>query len=185
MLCNFKQARRARNRKEAEISRRSVSIAYHLKVGRDRVRVCQIMFLHTLCTGEWSVRNWLKNNRKSGADVLENNSRNENDAAHISKRKCEKKLRSLKEFFDQIPKMESHYCRASTMKLYLEPLWKSKSVLYEFYKSDSCSKNSLNYVSKTAFKQLFKKNNFSLFAPKKDACDICAGFKTNNIDEVT
>jgi hypothetical protein len=104
---------------EAEISRRSVSIAYHLKVGRDRVRVCKTMFLHTLCTGEWSVRNWLKNNRKSGADVLENNSRNENDAAHISKRKCEKNLRSLKEFFDQIPKMESHYCRTSTMKLYL------------------------------------------------------------------
>lgn len=183
MLCDLKKIQRARDRKETEKSRRSNSIEYHFKVGEARVRVCKKMFLNTLCAGEWTIRNWLKKNSKTG-NAKDDGSMDDNIVPVPKKKRREREMRSLQEFFDQLPKMESHYCRASSKKLYLEPHWKSKSDLYEFYKTDWCQKG-INYVSKSTFKQLFKKNNLSLFSPKKDACDICAGHKTENIDEIT
>lgn len=39
----------------------------------------------------------------------------------------------LNTFFDLLPKLESHYCRASTSKLYLESVWLTKTSLYNFY----------------------------------------------------
>ncbi|KAF2888935.1 hypothetical protein ILUMI_17238 [Ignelater luminosus] len=49
MLCDFKRTQRARNRKDIEKSRRSISMNYYLKVEKDRVKVCKNMFLNTLC----------------------------------------------------------------------------------------------------------------------------------------
>jgi len=36
-------------------------------------------------------------------------------------------------FLESLPKMESHYCRKSTSKLYLEPLVQSHLQLYNIY----------------------------------------------------
>lgn len=79
--------------------------------------------------------------------------------------------------------MESHYCRASTKKLYLEPIWKSKSDLYDFYKKDWCQQTSISPVSLSKFKEVFNEKKLGLFTPKKDQCDICAGHKLGNVDE--
>ncbi|KAK9685262.1 hypothetical protein QE152_g38193 [Popillia japonica] len=94
MLCVFK---RARDRKETEKSKRSFSKEYYLKVGGDRVKVCKTIYSHTLSIGEWIVRNWLKNSKKSGADMLENNSRDDSDGVHLSRKRHgeEKKLKRI------------------------------------------------------------------------------------------
>lgn len=34
----------------------------------------------------------------------------------------------LNTFLDSLPKMESHYCRANTKKLYLEPIWLTNQI---------------------------------------------------------
>ncbi|KAF2886621.1 hypothetical protein ILUMI_19552 [Ignelater luminosus] len=49
MLCDFKRTQRAKDRKDIEKSRRSISMNYYLKVERDRVKVCKNMFLNILC----------------------------------------------------------------------------------------------------------------------------------------
>ena len=41
----------------------------------------------------------------------------------------------LKEFFDKIPKAPSHYCRKDTKKVYLTPLVRTLTKLYEIYKA--------------------------------------------------
>nr|CAI5841243.1 unnamed protein product [Callosobruchus analis] len=89
----------------------------------------------------------------------------------------------LRNFFNDLPKMESHYCRASSKKLYLEPLWASKSSLYNLYKNDYCARNQLESVSNAKFYTTFNDLNLSLFRPKKDECEVCVGYRTKNISE--
>lgn len=45
---------------------------------------------------------------------------------------------NLKEFVEELPKLESHYCRKSSTKLYVEQTFKTKSELYLLYKDNWC-----------------------------------------------
>lgn len=185
MLTNVKIPERKRDRKEMDKSRRSASLEYNLKIGNNMIRVCKTMFLNTLSVGEWSVLNWSKDNHMSIEDNENLNDVTDGETKDIlkSRRMLKKESDNLNEFLDTLPKIESHYCRASTKKLYLEPLWLSKTALYEFYKNDWCLQKNINPMSITRFKQVFIAKNLSLFRPKKDECDICAAFKHNNIEE--
>lgn len=90
----------------------------------------------------------------------------------------------LETFFDSLCKMESHYCRSSSQKLYLEPLWHTKFDLYRFYKEVYCRENNhIEPVSHTTFYEVFENKNLSLYRPKKDECDTCVFYKQKNISE--
>nr|CAH7748432.1 unnamed protein product [Callosobruchus chinensis] len=91
--------------------------------------------------------------------------------------------RQLRRFFDSLLKLESHYCRKDSSKFYLEPLWTSKSQLYKLYKDDFCPREKAEPLRITSFCNVFEDLNLSLFRPKKDLCDICESFKTENINE--
>nr|CAI5843645.1 unnamed protein product [Callosobruchus analis] len=88
-----------------------------------------------------------------------------------------------KKFFKLLPKLESHYCRSSSSKLYLEPMWTSINELYKFYSEHYCDENSIIPVSRTAFFEKFNKENLSIYIPKKDMCDICVAYDTRNIGQ--
>lgn len=88
----------------------------------------------------------------------------------------------LKKFFDELPKMPSHYCRASSTKLYLEPVVQNKSKLYKLY-CDKCNEQQEEHVSRWLFDQIFMEKNLSIFLPKKDQCDVCCSHKVGNISE--
>lgn len=88
-------------------------------------------------------------------------------------------------FFNALPKLESHYCRKSSSKLYLEPNWTSKSGLYHCYKENWCKERNTLPLPYPLFSNMFDDLNLSLFTPKKDQCDICMSYTTNNLDEVT
>ncbi|CAI6355833.1 unnamed protein product [Macrosiphum euphorbiae] len=79
--------------------------------------------------------------------------------------------------------MESHYCRANTSKLYLEPIWLNKQALNKFYCEDFCVFNQTTPMSKPVFvMSLENKNIFIfLFTSKIDACDICTAYETGNL----
>ncbi|GFY52896.1 uncharacterized protein TNIN_34611 [Trichonephila inaurata madagascariensis] len=94
-----------------------------------------------------------------------------------------KPRRQVRRFFDSLPKLESHYCRKDSSKLYLEPLWTSKSQLYNAYKDDFCPREKAEPLIITSFCNIFEDLNLSLFRPKKDLCDACESFKTGNITE--
>jgi hypothetical protein len=74
-------------------------------------------------------------------------------------------------FFNEIEKAPSHYCRKNSSKIYLEPLIKKKKQLYKLYRqatADSDAGVHVNPVSITAFYRYFKSQNYSLVKPKKD-----------------
>ncbi|KAL4717006.1 hypothetical protein ACJJTC_001867 [Scirpophaga incertulas] len=78
--------------------------------------------------------------------------------------------------------MLSHYCRASSTKLYLEPVVQSKLKLYKLY-CEKCNEQQEKPTSRWLFDQIFNKKNLSLFSPKKDQCDLCCSHDVGNISE--
>ncbi|VDI01121.1 Hypothetical predicted protein [Mytilus galloprovincialis] len=159
--------------KKAENSRRKYSFKYFLKKNGHRVLVCKKMFLSTLAIGERTLYDWLM---KSGNGIPEkpnqrsSNHRNPDGNA------------SAKEFLELLPKMPSHYCRASTSKIYLEPTFTSFSELYREY-NNFCSNRGKNIISIKVFRRIFEDEHLSLFQPKKDQCDICCAFEMSNVSE--
>lgn len=133
------------------------------------------MFLNTLGVGEWVIKSWATHNTEVTED--------EKNVKPRGQRFSENSRRPLLIFFENLPKLESHYCRASTTKRYLEPVWMSKSDLYKFYKNNFCKENRVQPVSMTTFAQMFDKQNLSIYQPKKDKCDICVAFETHNLSE--
>ncbi|KAK5643020.1 hypothetical protein RI129_009187 [Pyrocoelia pectoralis] len=81
-------------------------------------------------------------------------------------------------------KNESHYCRTSTTKLYLEPLWESKAHLYRVYSNEFCKEKNIILLCIAAFHKEFELKNLSLYKPKKDLCGICVAFETKNLTEM-
>ncbi|GFY43275.1 uncharacterized protein TNIN_189941 [Trichonephila inaurata madagascariensis] len=93
------------------------------------------------------------------------------------------RYQTRRRFFDFLPKLESHYRRKNSSKLYLKPLWTSKSQLYNAYKDNFCPREKAEPLSITSFCNIFEDHNLSLFWPKKDLCNVCELFKTGNITE--
>lgn len=169
---------KARERCTGSTSRRQHSVELFLtnKSGI-RIRVCKTMFLRTLGVGEWIIRSW----------IIKETSQDETSEIQPRTRGNNKKVVAiikLRAFFDALPKLESHYCRKNTSKLYLEPLWTSKAQLYDLaYKKDFCIREQIEPLSVTSFSNMFESLNLSLYRPKKDLCDICESYKVGNITD--
>uniref|UniRef100_A0A6P7G4L6 Uncharacterized protein LOC114335877 n=1 Tax=Diabrotica virgifera virgifera TaxID=50390 RepID=A0A6P7G4L6_DIAVI len=178
-LVVFEAPKRKRDRKNEDVSRRSKTVKYYLKIGEDKRRVCKKMFLSTLDLKDWFVMNCKQEDDSAITENLDN------EPQQALKRLHKKELANLYSFFDNLPKMESHYCRQSTSKLYLEPLWQSKGQLYNVYKNEWCPEKRINSLSLSSFKNAFSEKRLALYRPKKDLCEICVSFKTGNIDQET
>lgn len=176
--------KRARNRKNDTDSQRSVSYRYFLNRKGDQIRVCKTMFCNTLGISLRTISDWLKKDIDS-PDKNKDTPLPGNKENNIRRKdlRFEEQKQNLNTFFETLPKLESHYCRKSTTKLYLEPHFKTKSEIYSIYKDDWCVKNNIRPLSIAAFSNTFEEMNLSLFSPKKDECDVCVGFRTKNIDE--
>nr|XP_022904026.1 uncharacterized protein LOC111416287 isoform X2 [Onthophagus taurus] len=163
-------------RKSEDLSRRGSTFVLRLKKHGVSYRVCKKMFLNTLAIGEWSLHNWAK-------VVITQATINEESNKRISPQILEAK-KILRSFYERLPKMESHYCRARSSKLYLEPIWQSKADLYLEYQKYSQQENpQVKTLSIKTFYAIFDEMNLSLYQSKKDQCDLCANFKANNLSE--
>lgn len=91
-----------------------------------------------------------------------------------------KKRQEIRNFFEKLPKLHSHYCRASTSKLYLEPIFKSYSEVYEIYKKEVEMPSG-----KDVFVAEMKKLNIDIFQPRKDQCDLCFSHNLGHVDDET
>jgi len=94
-------------------------------------------------------------------------------------RSTEKPRENVRKFLNEIPKLPSHYCRASSSKLYLEPHFSSLADVYKLFTETQTA----NVASRQVFADEFNKMNIALFMPKKDQCDKCCAFKTGNLSE--
>lgn len=154
-------------------ARRHYTYKYTLETSEGLVPVCKKMYLNTLDVGEWSVQNW---------------SKGEVHATHSTKRNSTIKDREnesrkyVQEYLNLLPKLESHYCRKSTTKLYLEPKWNSKQSVYREYLDYLISKGKEEFkMSNYIFWEEFEALNLSLFSPKKDECDTCCANRIGNL----
>ena len=100
----------------------------------------------------------------------------------VERKKYHKRKRSFLNGLKVYQKSHLIICRASTSKMYLEPLWDTKIDLYRSYK-DFCIFHNKPYGSLTIFIQVFEEKNLSLFVPKKDQCDTCYAFKAGNVSK--
>ena len=158
-----------------EHSKRDNSLKYHFLVEGTRIPVCQKFFLATLNMKEWSIRKWAKEGADDNVVVPRNTAPNR---SHVN----ERSKASIISFLSKLTKMPSHYCRADTNKVYLEPMFQTYSHLYREYKL-FCASADLPIASETSMRRHFKAENISLFVPKRDQCDICAGFETGNVSK--
>lgn len=131
------------------------------------MRVCKKMFLNTFQVGEWQVRSWkLKQGAISPPSVrLQRGTGSRN----ILRRK-ERAITFLKD----LSKLPSHFCRAESTKLYLEPIFECKAEVYRTYVKELPEGEVP--VSRALFDNLFDEENLSIFRPKKDLCDVCERF---------
>lgn len=166
---------RPRNRNTKETTKRAKTLVYHLKVNDEQVKVCRKMFLNTLDLGRWTVQNWKQEFSMQPPSTLR---RPRQSSESVSEPK-----QSLIQFLDVLPVMESHYCRATSQKLYLLPEWNSKEALYQFYVDDWCKKRNIKALSKCLFSNVFESKNLALFKPKKDQCEKCACYKVGTVTE--
>ena len=140
------------------------------------------MFLSTLGLGEWSVLSWVKR-ASSGMHLMGNPAERRSMRMEV-KVPTEPTLsrKTLRQFLQSLPKMESHYFRSSTTKLYLEPIWYSMAQLHNSYKTNCIAAGLVPCCIKT-FRYEFNELNMSLFSPKKDQCDVCCSYKVGNLEE--
>lgn len=118
-----------------------------------KVRVCRLFFLNTLSLGEDSFKRWTKESDtlpesvSSGDETPACNTAN-HLASSIPVRPESKQTRLkkiVKTLIDLIPKVPSHYCRASSNKLYVESTFRSEN---------TCTRFLLNAVENKTIKQL-------------------------------
>ncbi|XP_050309275.1 uncharacterized protein LOC126745457 [Anthonomus grandis grandis] len=154
-------------------TRRQTTFFYHLKIEEKLLPVCKKLFLSTLELGEWSVINWIKNSNAGIPNITEKYSKK-------IKLANEEKREEIRNFFEKLLKLPSHYWRASTSKLYLEPMFRSYFEVYEVYK-----KEVENPSGKDVFVAEMKKLNIDIFQPRKDQCDLCFSHNLGHVDDDT
>lgn len=167
-------------------SRRGVTFLYYLVNQRnERLQVCQKMFLNTLGLSEKMVREWRNKSEKFYMQLSpEVASDKRKSSRKISRRAVAVELQKtlLDKYLDDFPKLESHYSRKDSRKLYFQCDFQSKIELYRDYKR-YCRESNSEPFSKFPFLKTLKDRNYSLFKPKKDECDICVQFKTGNLEQ--
>lgn len=112
-------------------NQRQGAFIFHLRLNNVRKRVCKKMFLQTLPIGEWSVQNWVKAKTTPGKLPSPTDVRKKSQRQIATKNPAG--ISFIIEFLHSLPKVESHYCRKDSTKLYLEPQWRNVSDLYRFY----------------------------------------------------
>ncbi|ESO84719.1 hypothetical protein LOTGIDRAFT_168383 [Lottia gigantea] len=84
----------------------------------------------------------------------------------------------IREHINSIPRLESHYCRASTNKEYL-PNGLSIALLYDKY-AQRCREISREPAKLHMYRHIFNNEfNIGFHMPKKDRCDACESMKMN------
>lgn len=87
----------------------------------------------------------------------------------------------IEEFSNKLPRLPSHNCRASSTKLYLEPLVQNFADVYRLYMS-KWKEMEQHPMCRLVVKQIFDKLNWPLFRPRKNQCDVGVGYDCYNVD---
>lgn len=143
------------------------------------------MFLETLDIKEKMTHKWVLNSLSHGLSnraEMENNNKSIKRSGSKYFQESSNQIQFLKEFFNLLPKMDSHYCRKDSQKQYFEHPFKTLSEVYEMYKKNCAEKDTKN-VSITTFNRVFQDLNLAIHKPKKDQCATCLHYKAKQLTE--
>lgn len=164
---NKPKARITRNLTE---SRRNFTVTYYLTVDSQRIKVCRRFFLATFNITDSLIRSVVAKTTAEGC--LEKDKRGKhpppNKLPQTEEEHLEKHIASF-------PAVESHYCRKSTGRKYLDKSL-NVQIMHKMY-VEECKKNSLKPVSISKYRQVFRRYNLGFFKPKKDQCKFCLAYK--------
>lgn len=79
---------------------------------------------------------------------------------------------SVVDHIRKFPKVESHYCRQDTKKVYFLENNLNISKMYRLY-VNSLSESQIKLASKSMYRSIFKSFRIAFNKPKKDMCDVC------------
>ncbi|CAG5026606.1 unnamed protein product [Parnassius apollo] len=94
-----------------------------------------------------------------------------------------KTSKAMKQFvklhIDMFPRIESHYCRKDSKKIYLESDL-NMARLYKLYKEEFCPERNINPVFLYVYEKIFKSYDppLAFYKPKKDQCTKCNVYKS-------
>lgn len=153
--------------------------SYYFKKDGVNIRVCKQFFKNTLDINDRPIRTVIEKQNKLAGSLLENDKRGK----HGHQKRVEDGIKQgISEFIESIPKIESHYTRANTSKLYIDG-GKTIIDLHKDYE-DHCKANRKPFGNYALFYKIFTKDfNISFFVPKKDLCEICHVYENADVTE--
>ena len=150
------------------------SFNYGFLVNDQLIQVCKIFFLHTLAISDQMLLTTFQKLNENGHVQPERRSL-------PAARKLPSELRNhIRDHINKYPVVDSHYCRKSTQKKYLDP-GLNLTEMYRMY-CEECSASGRPAAKKWAYDEVFHNEfNLGFHRPKKDQCDFCVKYK--NLDE--
>lgn len=151
-------------RRVSESNKKNTSYDYYFQIGERMQRVCRLFFLNTLNISKRRIYYAFKNCQDSTSAIPTTSKRGK----HIKKSTSEEQLSEIRRHIESFEMIDSHYCRASSQKMYLEANL-SITKMYQLY-IEKCEKPAKKCIYEKVFKNEY---NIGFHKPKKDVCDKC------------
>ena len=151
---------------------------YYFRKNNSKLQVCKMFFLKTLHISHGPVDKALKGSNDIG--VFDDPDKRGHNVP--PNKTPDEVIQRVKKHIEAFPTMESHYCRKTSQRQYLDPSL-TISKMYELY-VEECSGSNEKYVSEITYRRIFGTNyNLAFFKPKKDQCAVCEKYKNKFISE--
>lgn len=162
-----------RTTRNLENSRKTYTNHYSFTVGGEKQNVCRDFFMATLNVTDALIRSSLNKYTTSG--TLEDDKRGKHTPKNKASQDTEKFLR---DHILSYPAVESHYCRKSSTKKYLDSSL-NISIMHRMYK-EACSSEGKSPVSLEKYRLTFNEYNLGFHKPKKDQCKVCECYRSSS-----
>lgn len=155
-------------------SYKQFSFKYYFRVGPNKIQVCKKWYLGTLQISQKPIYNVHKN-KDVETNVPKADGRGKNAK---SNRGLPLDIRNkVRDHINSFPKIESHYCRANTNRLYLDSNLNLVK-MYNLYKT-TCIDEGVQPVKQSMYRHIFvTEYNLDFHMRKSDRCDLCEEYKT-------
>ncbi|KAL2086584.1 hypothetical protein ACEWY4_017643 [Coilia grayii] len=183
-IVNHVVKREKRNREK--ISRRNNTFEHYLTSDGRQIRVCKDFFLKTLDVSEKFARS-AGGHSSSELGITPPSKKGRHAPPNKVPESSKDKIR---EHINSFPKLESHYSRKDTNKLYLEGSLNLPK-MYALYQEKCEQEWKIKPEKQSLYRTVFDNEfNLAFHTPKKDACKYCEWYqrledseKTNHKDE--
>lgn len=156
--------------KGKEQSRRNFTKEFAFTISGEKKTVCRNFFMETLTITEALIRSSLYRKKTEVGTMIPDFRGKHPKGNQVSS----ESLKIIHEHIASLPAKESHYCRKSSKKLYLDETL-SIAKMYDLYKVMQ-KDNNRKAVSYEKYCRIFVKYNIAFFKPKKDHCATCTKF---------